>query len=114
MSEGTVINYRVRLRGWPMHWQSLIRDWRPPFEFSDEQLRGPYRFWLHRHIYEETAGGTVVRDHVRYALPFAPFGELVHPLVRAELRRIFAFRKSAMQRLFPAGGPTSPSSSGNL
>lgn len=102
MGEGTLIDYRIRLRGWPMHWQTLIRDWKPPFEFSDEQLRGPYRQWLHRHIFEEVEGGTLVRDLVRYSLPFAPFGEIFHPFVRAELRGIFTYRKAAMERLFPA------------
>lgn len=105
MGEGTVIDYRIRLRGWPMHWRSRICGWNPPVEFSDEQLKGPYGFWLHRHIFEEVEGGTRVRDLVRYAMPFAPFGELVHPLVRAELRRIFAFRHAAMARVFPGKPP---------
>jgi ligand-binding SRPBCC domain-containing protein len=100
MDEGALIDYRIRLRGWPMRWRTIIRDWKPPFEFTDEQLRGPYRRWVHRHVFEETEGGTWVRDHVRYALPFFPFGELVHPFVRAELRQIFAFRKTAMERIF--------------
>lgn len=105
MGEGTVIDYRIRLRGWPMHWRSRIRGWNPPEEFSDEQLKGPYGFWLHRHIFDEVEGGTCVRDLVRYAMPLPPFGELVHPLVRAELRHIFAFRHAAMARIFPGKNP---------
>lgn len=102
MGEGTIIDYRVRLRGIPMRWRTLIRDWKPPFEFTDEQVRGPYRLWLHRHVFTEVDGGTLVSDRVRYALPFAPFGEIALPFVRAELDRIFSYRKGAMNRIFPA------------
>jgi ligand-binding SRPBCC domain-containing protein len=102
IEEGAIIDYRIRLRGWPMRWRTLIRDWQPPFEFTDEQLRGPYRLWIHRHTFEEIDGGTLVRDRVRYALPFAPLGEIALPLVKAELNQIFAYRTEAMKRLFPA------------
>lgn len=112
MGEGTIIDYRIRLRGFPMRWRTLIRDWRPPFEFSDQQLRGPYKLWLHRHVFEEVEGGTLVKDRVRYILPFSPMGELLHPVIRAELRHIFGYRKKVMQDLFPpASGPT-PASAG--
>lgn len=112
MREGTLIDYRIRLRGWPMRWRTLIRDWKPPCEFTDEQLRGPYRRWIHRHTFEEVDGGTLARDHVRYALPFSPLGELAHPFVRAELNRIFSFRQAALERIFPGAAKTSEAHSG--
>jgi ligand-binding SRPBCC domain-containing protein len=42
-------------------------------------------------------GATTVEDVVRYALPLAPFGEVLHPLVRLQLERIFRFRRSAVR-----------------
>lgn len=104
VAEGSVIEYRIRLYGFPMRWRSRIVGWDPPREFSDDQLRGPYRLWVHRHVFEERDGGTLIRDHVRYRLKFYPFGEVAGGFVKAELKRIFAFRQSAMERLFPAPG----------
>jgi hypothetical protein len=44
--------------------------------------------------------GTLVHDHVRYALPFGPLGEVAHVLfVERDLARIFAFRQAAVARL---------------
>jgi hypothetical protein len=33
---------------------------------------------------------------VRYQLPFYPFSEVAHPLVRRQLARIFAYRREAV------------------
>ena len=43
-------------------------------------------------------GGTVMRDTVRYALPYWPLGEVAHPLVARDLAAIFDFRATAVAR----------------
>ena len=98
MGEGTLIRYRLRLMGVPFQWLTRIAVWNPPFEFVDEQLKGPYSTWIHRHRFTEVEGGTRVEDDVTYALPFAPLGELAAPLVAFQVRRIFAFRERALRR----------------
>ena len=61
-------------------------------------MRGPYRLWHHTHAFAPDGDGTVVRDRVRYALPFGPAGELAHRLVvRRDLERIFDFRHAAVR-----------------
>ena len=97
MGEGALIDYGLRLYGVPLRWRARIVRWRPPAGFVDEQVRGPYRVWEHTHRFREDGGGTVVEDVVRYELPFAPFGEVFHPLVRLQLERIFRFRRSAVR-----------------
>ena len=102
MAVGTIIEYRIRLRGVPVTWRSEITEWQPPFAFCDVQLRGPYRFWVHRHTFEEKPGGTLVTDHVDYGVLG---GALVNRLfVAGELRRIFGYRKIRLHELFPDTG----------
>ena len=101
MEEGALIDYRILLRGLPMRWRTRICRWNPPFEFIDEQLKGPYRRWIHHHTFEETDSKmTCMRDRVRYALPFAPFGDMALPFIRAELRGIFDFRRRVILEIF--------------
>lgn len=99
MREGALIDYRLRLFGIPLRWRTRIVRWRPPVEFVDEQIYGPYLLWRHTHrFYEDGKGKTIIEDIVHYGLPFWPFGEAVHPLVRLQLKRIFHFRQLAIRR----------------
>jgi ligand-binding SRPBCC domain-containing protein len=103
MQEGTIIDYRLRLLGIPLRWQARISYWQPPLEFVDEQLRGPYVLWRHSHRFHEGGGATIIEDTVRYRLPFGPFGEIFHPLVRLQLKRIFRSRQLAVQSCLLGG-----------
>jgi ligand-binding SRPBCC domain-containing protein len=99
MQLGTLIEYRLSLFGVPFNWLTRICRWNPPHEFVDEQLRGPYRLWVHTHRFQSEGGITRMEDEVHYQLPFFPVGELAFPLVRRQLKRIFAFRRQAISRL---------------
>jgi ligand-binding SRPBCC domain-containing protein len=98
MGAGTLIEYRLRLRGVPLRWRTRIAVWDPPRRFVDVQLSGPYRLWHHTHDFEpDGAGGTLMRDTVRYAMPFGTLGRLAQALVvRRDLDAIFSFRQSAV------------------
>ncbi len=98
MHPGTLIDYRIRLRGVPIRWRTEIAEWQPPARFVDRQLRGPYRQWIHEHRFVERAGGTECFDVVRYAVLG---GALVNRFfVRGDVEKIFAYRREKMRELF--------------
>ena len=99
ISEGTIIDFRLRLFGVPFRWKTRIVQWQPHDRFVDEQLRGPYRSWRHLHTFAECETGTRMTDRVEYRLPFEPAGALALPLVRRQLDRIFRYRASVMSQL---------------
>jgi ligand-binding SRPBCC domain-containing protein len=101
MQAGRLIDYHIRLYGLPLRWRTLISEWKPPFEFVDVQLRGPYAEWVHRHRFTPTAnGGTLVEDEVRFRLPLGRLGTIAAPLVKRQLRRIFTYRYAAITDAF--------------
>src|SRR6476661_2567605 len=108
MRPGTLIEYRLRLHAVPVRWRTTIAVWDPPRRFVDVQIKGPYRLWHHTHDFEpDGGGGTVMRDTVRYALPFGPLGALAHALlVRRDLEAIFDFRKDAIPKGLDRGRGT--------
>jgi ligand-binding SRPBCC domain-containing protein len=73
MQEGLLIDYRMSLYGVPFRWKTRITIWDPPFRC------------------------TLMRDRVRYRLPFYPLGTLLPPLVRRQLTRIFRHRGQAVR-----------------
>ncbi len=104
MRSGMKIDYRLRLHGIPLKWQSKITVWDPPFRFVDEQVRGPYRLWRHEHTFLEKEDGTLVGDRVDYAVLG---GRLVQRfLVVRDVERIFEYRRQKLAEIFapPATG----------
>ena len=84
-----------------MRWTTEIRRWNPPFRFVDVQLDGPYQLWHHTHRFEPKDGGTLMTDIVRYRLPFAIIGRVMHRLkVRRDVERIFDYRFRRIQEVF--------------
>lgn len=108
MHPGALIDYRLRLRGVPIRWQTEITAWDPPSAFGDRQRRGPYAEWLHTHTFTDEDGGTMIRDEVRYRLrgPAIVSGVVNRWLVAPDTRRIFAFRHEAIARIFQLDGRT--------
>jgi ligand-binding SRPBCC domain-containing protein len=97
MAAGTMIRYRLRLRGLPLSWLTRIDLWEPGRGFVDRQLRGPYRLWHHMHLFTPHHEGTLMRDVIRYALPLGVLGRAARAaLVRRDLERIFDYRRDVV------------------
>lgn len=104
MCQGALIDYRLKLFGVPFSWKTRITEWSPPDYFIDEQLKGPYRQWIHRHTFTETPdGGTIIVDEVRFRLPSVPLVEAAYPIVRKQLERIFEYRQETVATIFSSG-----------
>jgi ligand-binding SRPBCC domain-containing protein len=98
LQSGALIDYRIRFRGIPLRWRTRILDWEPPWRFTDEQIKGPYRQWLHEHTFQSQDGGTVCRDHVRYAVYGGSFVNRL--FVRPDIKKIFAYRTERLLARF--------------
>jgi ligand-binding SRPBCC domain-containing protein len=98
IKQGALLDYRLRIRGMPIRWQSEIAVWEPPHRFVDRQTKGPYSLWIHDHTFEERDNGTLVADNVEYAVPG---GTIVQKfLVAPDLERIFNYRHKMLDELF--------------
>jgi len=95
---GTLLDYKLRLHGVPVRWQTRIETWEPPTRFVDTQAKGPYSLWEHTHLFEPDGdAATVIHDRIRYAIPLGPLGALAQRLfVHRDLERIFDFRRDAI------------------
>ena len=101
IGEGTLIDYRLKLNGIPLGWQSRIENWEPARRFVDTQVKGPYSHWRHAHEFIPMANGTLMRDVVRYRLPFGWLGSTVAGWkVESQVDQIFAYRAARIAERF--------------
>ena len=98
MNAGTVIEYKIKLHRIPIRWESEITLWDPPHRFCDVQRKGPYKKWVHEHIFETSDVGTLVRDKVNYEVIG---GNLINELfVKKDLAKIFDYRQATLLSIF--------------
>lgn len=101
MKSGLLLDYELRLFGWPVRWRTRIDRYEPPVLFTDEQVRGPYARWYHSHVFSQTREGVLMKDRVEYRIPYGAAGILVNAVyVRGHLERIFNFREQAIEKIF--------------
>lgn len=101
IKKGALIEYQLKLRGVPIKWKTEITLWNPPHDFVDTALKSPYKQWIHLHTFETgERGETIMRDLVRYRLPFEPLGDLAHWYVKKELKYIFDYRYKVIEEIF--------------
>lgn len=100
--QGTIIDYKIKLRGVPIKWKTVIEVWEPQVKFVDNQLKGPFKLWHHTHEFKSLGENkTLMKDTVRYLLPFGILGQLVHPLlVKPDVEKIFAYRNTVIEETF--------------
>ena len=100
MKEGTFIDYKLRIRMLPIRWRSKITAWEPPHRFVDEQVKGPYRRWVHEHAFIEHEKGTLARDRIEYAVLG---GAIINRLlVKRDIEKIFSYRHHRLKEIFPS------------
>lgn len=100
MKSGALIDYRLRLRGIPIQWQTEILEWVPGERFVDSQIRGPYKQWIHTHTFESKDGGTLCRDRVEYVIPGGMLEPIIYPFVRRDVEAIFDYRSKVINDMF--------------
>jgi ligand-binding SRPBCC domain-containing protein len=101
MKPGTLIDYKLKVRGIPIKWRTLIETWEPCDKFTDEQLKGPYKRWHHTHTFTEENGGTRCIDLVDYAPPGGPLAPLINKLVvQKDVEKIFTHRAKVLAEMF--------------
>ena len=90
--DGGELELEVGRNGVGFGWR--LRHYREGRTFTDEQIKGPFRRWVHVHRFEDDgAGGTRIVDEIDWDVPGGAVSGLVAPVVERELARAFDFRK---------------------
>jgi ligand-binding SRPBCC domain-containing protein len=87
-------------------WLARITEFVWNSHFCDEQIRGPFTHFRHRHgiraEIRESVEGTKVSDEIEFALPYAFIGRIGGTLVRRNLVRSFTYRQKRLPEVLAA------------
>lgn len=103
---GTEIIISFRPLAWlsqRVGWTARIVEFEWNSHFADEQIKGPFKQFHHRHgIVAETRDGiegTVVTDSIDYALSGGIFGKLAQGIVRKQMESAWSYRQKRLPEI---------------
>lgn len=112
--EGSEIAISFRpVPGLPLRvgWLAQITEFAWNSHFCDEQVRGPFASWKHRHsIVAESredgsngsVNGTLITDEVEYRLPLGALGKIADTaFVKGQMDAMFAYRQQKLEEILP-------------
>jgi ligand-binding SRPBCC domain-containing protein len=93
ITDGSRLTLELRRGPLKIRWEALHRNFVDGVQFTDEQVAGPFKRWIHTHRVEAAGGGATLIDLVDYALPFGPLGALAGGMLAGRVfDRLFEFR----------------------
>lgn len=99
LQEGAVVVLSTHLGPWPWRWEARHSGFEPGQRFCDEQIRGPFRRWLHTHRFIDQGATSVLEDTLEYECPAGALGSwLCGAAIEKRLTKTFAYRHRTLQR----------------
>lgn len=96
---GAISEFLISLGPIPVRWVSRHTACIPNQLFTDEQIEGPLKSWIHRHQFIDEGNTTKLVDSIDYELPGAIIAEpLLEWWVNARLTDMFRYRHQVTQR----------------
>jgi len=96
--DGAKVALRVHAGPVATTWRLEHRDYIENRQFVDELREGPFAHWVHTHRFSpDGANASILEDHIEYALPMGPLGDLVAGgYSESTLARVFTYRHTLM------------------
>lgn len=104
LQAGDQMAFTLWLGPLPVRWRAFIGQVSPT-GFSDHQLEGPFRYWVHRHTFVSLDEGTTkVVDEIQAGLRWHPLWGAVGLAMWLGLPLLFAYRGWKTRRLLERRG----------
>jgi ligand-binding SRPBCC domain-containing protein len=93
---GELVTWRARHLGITQTLTSKITQFRRPHHFRDEMVKGAFKLIQHDHLFEESGGGTNMRDHFYFESPGWVLGAAFNKLFLTNYLRRLLIKRNAM------------------
>ena len=100
INDGGEIEFRLRIGPFWMRWQARHTGYEKNRLFVDEQVKGPFRRWVHQHEFQADGANTKLTDTVDFNLPGGAVADAAAGwIVRLALTRMFEYRHRVTNRI---------------
>jgi ligand-binding SRPBCC domain-containing protein len=103
-----VTSFRLPIVPLRYEWIARITEFEWNHHFADDQAKGPFKSFHHRHEFvaadREGVSGTLVQDVIDLEVGFGLFGVIAEGLfIRRQLRQTFQYRQQTLEKLLTPG-----------
>ena len=106
---GEEVTWRAVHFGLPFRMTSRITELERPTRFVDEQVRGPFRWFRHEHLFEPNDAGTLMTDRVSFQAPVVGLGWVVErAFVGGYMKKLIEERGTYLKRAAEGGAGAPP------
>lgn len=101
LKKGSKINLKITQFGFISNkWNLVIEEFNRETLISDKQITGPFKYWVHHHIFIEQEGKTLMTDRIELELPLGFLGKLGYKiLVKKLIDKQFKYRHSVTKKI---------------
>lgn len=95
---GEWVTWKAWHFGIPLKMTVGICEMKPPYSFTDEQIKGPFKYLKHIHTFKQEGESTIMIDEFSFQSPFGIIGKLVDKNILTEhLTKILTTRNNSIQ-----------------
>ena len=99
INKGQTVTWRGKHFGFFLEHQSIISEMDLYSYFVDEQLKGHFKTFKHKHFFEEIDGKTIMKDVLQYETPFGIFGKIFNLILLKKHLTNFLLHRNAYLKL---------------
>lgn len=97
--EGEVLKLKTTKFFINTSWEVKIAKLEFPNILVDIALKSPFKYWEHSHVFEQIDGKCLMKDVVKYELPFGVLGSLFNFFIKNELNNMFNYRHKITKKI---------------
>lgn len=100
IEKGQTVTWQGVHFGLTLQHQSIISEMQFPFYFEDIQLRGHFKFFRHRHFFEQNKDTTTMKDILEYEAPYFFIGKILdHLFLKRHFKSFLSERNQFLKDL---------------
>ena len=100
INKGETVTWKGKHFGFYIQHESIISEMDFPNYFVDEQLKGHFKSFKHKHIFKQKEKETIMTDILEYETPFCFIGKLSDKtILKNHLIKFILYRNSILKEL---------------